>query len=41
MLSAIESAIATAPQEMWSYFSDPRFLKEGLAFFRVPNAPPP
>jgi hypothetical protein len=41
VLQAIETAIATAPQEMWSYFGDWDFLVEGLHFFRVPNPPDP
>jgi hypothetical protein len=41
VLQSIETAIATAPQEMWSYFADWDFLVEGLQFFRVPNPPDP
>jgi hypothetical protein len=40
LLQSIETAIATAPAEMWSMFRDYEFLAEGLKFFRVPNPPP-
>jgi hypothetical protein len=40
LLQSIETAIATAPSEMWSMFRDYEFLAEGLKFFRVPNPPP-
>jgi hypothetical protein len=40
LLQSIETAIATAPSEMWSLFRDYEFLAEGLKFFRVPNPPP-
>jgi hypothetical protein len=41
VLQSIETAIATAPQEMWSYFADWDFLVDGLQFFRVPQPPEP
>jgi hypothetical protein len=41
VLQSIETVIATAPQEMWSYFADWDFLVERLQFFRVPNPPDP
>jgi hypothetical protein len=40
LLQAIETAIATAPAEMWAHFRDYEFLAEGLKFFRAPNPPP-
>jgi hypothetical protein len=40
VLQSIETAIATAPAEMWARFRDYEFLADGLKFFRVPNPPP-
>jgi hypothetical protein len=40
MVDAVEAALATAPPEMWNYFLDMQFLKDGLRYFRAPGAPP-
>jgi hypothetical protein len=38
-VDAVEAALMTAPPEMWAYFADVNFLKDGLKYFRAPGAP--
>jgi hypothetical protein len=40
MIDAVEAALATAPPEIWNFFLDMQFLKDGLRYFRAPGAPP-
>jgi hypothetical protein len=40
MIDAVEAGLATTPPEIWNYFLDIQFLKDGLRYFRAPGAPP-
>ena len=39
-LAAVETAIATAPAMVWSFFANKKFLQDCLRYYRVPGAPP-